>query len=266
MIESAPSDLRAVRLPLRFDPAGLQADQVAIGQDEWVRHFNTGYFEGDWSGVPLQSTAHAGTGSTIRPVPGAVDYEATRLLDLCPHLRSVLETLQTRLRSVRVLKLGAGAVIREHCDDGLGWNEGEVRLHVPIATNPRVEFYIENRRIVMNEGECWYLDLGRPHRVQNRGATDRLHLVIDCELNDWLRALIMSGEPVAGTENNFAMFRELVLRDVALQRELREVDTPENFMARTVALGRDRGFDFLPGDVEAELNAARRRWFERGIR
>lgn len=256
--------MRAVLLPLRFDPAGLQADNALIGQQEWVTHFNTGYFQGDWSGVALHAAKDAA--NAILPMPGAQDYAETALMDRCPHLRAVIESFKTRLRSVRVLKLSAGSVIREHRDDGLGWEEGEVRLHVPIVTNPGVEFYIEDRRIVMNEGECWYLDLGRPHRVQNRGTTDRLHLVIDCELNDWLRSLIMSGQPEEGRENSFGAFRQLVQGDAALQAELQAVSDPAAFYERSVELGRARGFDFLPGDVESELNAGRKRWIERGIR
>jgi hypothetical protein len=45
------------------------------------------------------------------------------------------------------------------------------------------------QRVVMNEGECWYNDFNLPHSVANHGTTDRVHLVIDCVLNDWLRAL-----------------------------------------------------------------------------
>ena len=261
MADSEHPDAKAVRLPLQFDPAGLQADYAAIGKEEWIAHFNKDYFQGDWSGVALRAVQHSR--NSILPVPGARNHEETDLASRCPALGAVLKTLQCPLRSVRVLKLSAGSVIREHVDAELGWEHGEVRLHVPIITNPEVEFYIEDRRITMKEGECWYLDLGRPHRVQNRGTTDRLHLVIDCELNDWLRALIMSGEPEEGIQNNFQAFRELVQWDIGLQRELRAVSEPMAFAAHAVEIGRGRGFDFLGGDVEAELNAARRQWFER---
>ncbi len=257
-------DMRAVQLPLSFDPSGLQADYARIGQEEWIAHFNTGYYQGDWSGVAF--IAAKDSNNAIRPVPGASQYEETGLVGRCPHIHAVLKMLQCELKSVRVLKLSAGSVIREHADDGLGWEEGEVRLHVPIVTNPQVEFYIEDRRIIMNEGECWYLDLGRPHRVQNRGSTDRLHLVIDCKLNDWLRSLILSGHSVEGAESRFHAFLEVVQNDVVLQEHLQAVSAPTEFFARTVELGRARGFDFLPGDVESALNAGRRRWLERGIR
>ena len=32
-----------------------------------------------------------------------------------------------------------------------------------------------------------YLRLSDPHSVANNGAADRVHLVIDAEMNDWLR-------------------------------------------------------------------------------
>jgi hypothetical protein len=38
----------------------------------------------------------------------------------------------------------------------------------------------------MKEGECWYLNFNLPHRVKNSGTADRIHLVIDCVVNDWL--------------------------------------------------------------------------------
>jgi hypothetical protein len=41
----------------------------------------------------------------------------------------------------------------------------------------------------MAEGECWYLNVNQPHRVENRGSADRVHLVLDCVVDEWLRAL-----------------------------------------------------------------------------
>ena len=52
-----------------------------------------------------------------------------------------------------------------------------------------VEFAVEGKALPMGEGECWYINFNLPHRIHNRGTTDRVHLVIDCVLNDWLRAM-----------------------------------------------------------------------------
>ena len=41
----------------------------------------------------------------------------------------------------------------------------------------------------MPAGSSWYLRLSDPHSVANRGAADRVHLVIDAVVNDWVPAL-----------------------------------------------------------------------------
>ena len=258
---SAPP--KAVRLPLQFDPAGLQSDLARLGAGEWVAHFNTGYFTGDWSGAALRSVA--GSGTTVYADMNHGEFADTALLQQCQHLRAVVETFQCPLRSVRLLRLTAGSIIREHRDYDLGYDAGEVRIHVPVITNSQVEFYLDNRRILMGEGECWYLDLNRPHRVHNLGGTDRVHLVIDCQLNDWLRDLIARGMPEEGVESGFASFQRLVLADTALQNALSSLTDRKAFIARTVELGGERGISFQPTDVEAAMLAAHRAWMERWI-
>ena len=254
---------KAAQLSLQFDAAGLQADLAKLGDGEWTAHFNTQYFTGDWSGVALRSSASAPNNIYADAHHG--EFADTSLLQQCQHLRAVVETFQCPLRSVRLLRLTAGSIIREHRDFDLGYEAGEVRIHVPVITNPSVEFYLDNRRIVMAEGECWYLDLNLPHRVHNLGNTDRVHLVIDCQLNDWLRDLIAQGRPCAGTESGLELFRRHVLSHPELQQQLMGLNGREAFIARNVELGREHGFTFHPTDVEAALQAARRAWMERWI-
>ena len=258
---SAPP--KAAKLPLHFDPLGLQSDLAALGAGEWTAHFNTGYYSGDWSGVALRSAAGADKVIYAGSQHGA--FADTALLQHCQHLRAVVETFQCPLRAVRLLRLTAGSVIREHRDPDLGYEAGEVRLHIPVRTNAAVEFYLDNRRLLMGEGECWYLDLSLPHRVQNLGRTDRVHLVIDCQLNDWLRELIARGVPSEGLESGYEAFRRLVLRDVSLQDQLLGLTDGAAFVARNVELGQQRGFHFLPADVDGALKAARRAWIEKWI-
>jgi hypothetical protein len=169
----------------------LQADLARIMTDEYVPHFNTAYFEGDWSAVPLRSVGGSATG--IYPDPTAKnEFADTPLLARCPCVREVLNALPCPHQAVRFLRLKAGSSIKEHRDHELGFEDGEVRLHIPVITNSGVEFVLNGVRVIMNEGECWYLNVNLPHRVANRGATDRIHLVIDCVVNDWLRELLMA--------------------------------------------------------------------------
>jgi hypothetical protein len=39
-------------------------------------------------------------------------------------------------------------------------------------------------------GECWFIDVRKPHMAVNKGFEDRIHLVIDVEANDEVRGLI----------------------------------------------------------------------------
>ena len=181
-----------VRLPLRYDGDALAADVRALAADEWVAHFNTSYYEGEWSGVALRSSG--GAPLALYPDPSAdAAWADTEALARCPALAAVLATFDCELQSVRLLALGSGACVREHRDYRLGYDDGEVRIHVPVTTSPDVEFLHDGERIDMAAGEAWYLDLNLPHAVANRGEQRRVHLVIDCVVNPWLDALLHAG-------------------------------------------------------------------------
>ena len=264
----------ARKIPLRFDPARLQDDLARLAPGDWTPHFNTREYDGDWSGVALRASAKAGSAGALQAgLNVGADFADAPVLDRCPYLREVLAAFHCPIKSARLLKLGAGASIREHRDYDLGLEDGEARVHVPVATNPSVEFLLDGRRMIMNEGEAWYLDLNRRHSVRNRGVTDRVHLVVDCVANDWFHAQLAQGEEpaaeptnVADSANNgFAQFQELVVRDRTLQKTLAATTDTKAFIALVERLGREREFAFHASDVEDALRAARRSWFERQI-
>jgi aspartyl/asparaginyl beta-hydroxylase len=189
--------LSAIRLPITFDAEGLRADLDGLTPDDWIPHFNTFTYEGDWSGLALRSVG--GVAKQLYPDPTATEeFADTSYLERCPATRAALDAFDCQLLSARFLKLAVGATIREHRDLNLGYEDGELRVHVPVQTNPDVEFLLEGRRIDMQEGEAWYLDLNLPHAVANRGETDRVHLVVDCVVNEWVRAQLEQGEAAGG--------------------------------------------------------------------
>jgi hypothetical protein len=176
--------LNSLKLPFRFAPELLTADLQRVQPSDWVRHFNRQEYEGDWSVVPLRSVD--GQSGHIYPDPtaGTDRFAETPLLASCSYFQEVIATFQCPKQSVRLLRLGAGSRIREHRDYCLGFNDNELRIHIPVVTSPEVEFYVSGERIVMREGESWYIDFNLPHRIYNGGTIDRIHLVIDCEVND----------------------------------------------------------------------------------
>jgi hypothetical protein len=88
------------------------------------------------------------------------------------------------------MRLTPGSVIKEHNDMDLSFEDGTVRIHVPVVTNADVEFYLNRIRVVLDAGSAWYLRLSDPHSVVNRGSSDRVHMVIDAEVNRWVEDIL----------------------------------------------------------------------------
>jgi hypothetical protein len=181
--------IKYLQLNQQFDVLKMQQEVSLLENGLWKAHYNTAHYEGGWTILPLRSingnidntiSIHS-TAAGIMPA-----YKDTALLQQCNYIRSVLEFFECEKTSVRLMKLHAGAVIKEHSDIDLRYEEGEVRFHIPVITHPAVSFYLDNERIVMQEGECWYMNLTLKHRIQNDINIDRIHLVIDCKVNDWI--------------------------------------------------------------------------------
>ena len=255
------------QLPLTFDAAALQADLEALSAEGWIPHFNSGFYDGDWSGVVLRGPAEGGDSL----IATADVFADTPLLALCPAVREVLAKLHCPLRSVRLLRLGPGGMIREHRDYDLGYDRGEARLHVPVITNPEVAFHLRNRPVAMAPGEAWYLDLSQPHRVVNGGTTDRIHLVIDVGVNDWLCGLIPfeaddpfrpeppQVEPETAAAN-LQRFRAMVAASPALHAALRDTTDRQLFTEETVRLGLEHGLPFTEASIRDAMAEERSRW------
>lgn len=177
-----------IRLPFQFDTARLQFDLEQVQQSAWRAHFNERIYEGDWSVVPLRAVP--GSPIPYFSLPNETKQEDTPLLHSCTYFQQVLSSFKCRLASARLLRLGAGATIKEHSDPLLSLEHDEVRIHVVLTTNPDVECRIDGISGHWNAGECWYADFTKPHSFTNRGNTERVHIVLDCGLNDWLRNML----------------------------------------------------------------------------
>lgn len=181
--------LISYKLPLAFDAEFLKADLRRICADEWVAHFNKGYYEGEWKGLALRSTT--GKASQLYRAPDDTrEVTDTVILTKCPYFRQVLGAFKCPILTARLLSLSPGSKIREHQDYFLGFEDGMIRIHIPIVTDKQVEFFVGNQRLEMMEGEAWYIDFSRPHRVSNTSDKDRVHLVLDCAVNDWLAGMV----------------------------------------------------------------------------
>ncbi|HZY35667.1 MAG TPA: aspartyl/asparaginyl beta-hydroxylase domain-containing protein [Mucilaginibacter sp.] len=191
--------IRYAKLPLDFDVKAIQSELLSLAEAEWQPHFNSYHYTGSWTVLALRSP----DGSSDNIIPELMqsdDFAETKYMAYFPSVKKMLAGVKCPIMSVRFLNLKPGAAIKEHQDNELAFEKGEARLHFPIFTNPEVEFYAEQDRIILNEGECWYLNANLPHRVANYGRTDRIHLVMDCTVDDWLTNIMNSASKIAYKE------------------------------------------------------------------
>jgi hypothetical protein len=177
------------RLPFFFDAKKLH-QELKNCTHTWNQHFNTENYTGEWSTIPLRkaskshhlaSAGHAGTSSFVD----------TPLLANLTYTKDVLHTIEAPKLAIRYMRLTPGSEIKPHKDFDLVFWDGFVRLHIPILTNPLVEFTVNGQSLPMKAGECWFADFSKTHSVHNKGVVDRIHLVIDCAVNDWMKALFV---------------------------------------------------------------------------
>lgn len=250
------------RLPVNVDlPLLLQA-LAAIADDAWRGHFNADYFSGDWSGVALVSAADALT--ELSPGRGEPVPRGPWLRD--ERWQKGLRNLSVDIVSARLLRLGPGGKIHEHRDYDLDGPQADRRLHIPLLSPPNVDFWLDGQRMPMQVGECWFLDLARRHRVDNRDTSARVHLVLDCRPGAWLEQVINEGlhsTPEPGlADTPLQRFQRLVADDVSLSLVLRALHDPDLFITRSLELGAERGLLFSREEVRAAMREGRRQWNE----
>lgn len=105
-----------------------------------------------------------------------------------PQFEPLIRAIPGLKHRIRVMRLAAGGSIGRHSDvidKEMGTARSKtLRIHIPISTNPGVRFTSwrldgKKKTIHMRVGEAWYVDTRKPHKVENMGKTDRLHLVMD---------------------------------------------------------------------------------------
>src|SRR5207245_10434773 len=102
--------------------------QRAYGQDGFRPQADV-----DWRILPLRSIG----GDPARTDPGGDgldDFADTPWLAKTPYFSETIATIPAPVRSVRLMALGTGTTVHEHCDGKYGFACGTLRLHVPIQT------------------------------------------------------------------------------------------------------------------------------------
>jgi hypothetical protein len=174
------------KLPLAYDPQLLREDlQQVLSNVKMVPHFSPDDHDGGWSAIGLI----AAEGNPQKLARGGV-YSKTPVLKYAPYMEYIIDNLPSNKLRVRLMRLERRKNIFWHYDAGENLDGPVVRLHIPVVTNEKVEFQISHQSVRWNPGEFWYGDFSFPHRLRNGGDEDRVHLVMDLEINDFIRKTI----------------------------------------------------------------------------
>lgn len=88
------------------------------------------------------------------------------------------------LQSAILINLPAGKEVVRHVDKSEVFKNFH-RVHVPIQTNEQCFFEVDGEVISMKEGEIWEINNSeKAHSVQNKGESDRIHLLMDWRVKD----------------------------------------------------------------------------------
>jgi aspartyl/asparaginyl beta-hydroxylase (cupin superfamily) len=105
-----------------------------------------------------------------------------------PEMLQVREFFKCPVRELMFYSVLPGTNIHPHRDMSGNLPCGCLRFHIPIVTNPQVEFVVGGRRLNMGEGELWALDTSYKHSVHNPSDRVRIHCVVEVVANDWVWA------------------------------------------------------------------------------
>lgn len=175
----------SLRLMLNFDVARLQQSLACCEGEAWLNHFNKAVNKTGWTALPLRSPDGCST-SIFAGQSSVDDYADTCYLTQSPYFQQVLDAFKCQKHAVRLLALAPGAIIKRHRDHQLSFEDGLARIHIPIRTNNKVEFTLNDSLLDLKEGTTWYLNANFPHSVYNGSEITRVHLVLDCQVNVWL--------------------------------------------------------------------------------
>lgn len=164
------SKIEHVRRLGRIDAQLQVALYESIQDSDWALEKRSRFF------APIQGMY------LIRPdVPGD-SYElwpriAPLALEMVESVRPMLGNME--LSQIVICKLPPQSGVRTHVDH---WMPQTCRrAHVPLRTNPHVQFTVAGRDYTMEEGWAYEIDhTSHPHSVRNDSATEeRVHLLFD---------------------------------------------------------------------------------------
>jgi aspartyl/asparaginyl beta-hydroxylase len=202
-----------------------QLRREALGvRGNWTAEYGE-YQSGGWWTTSLMNESGDPDDVLIRDC----EPVATTLLQRMRHTHRFLEGLGLRCMWARLARLNANAFLWEHIDYGELRPAERCRLHVPLSTNASAYMTVGSYRIHLRPGWIWRLEPTYRHGACNLYGPDRIHLIIDCYMDEELHGraadAVLEGEDIqplpAGTAPELG-------RHAAAARQLLSLGYPQS--------------------------------------
>jgi hypothetical protein len=204
--------LCALAIPPMLAEADALRRAVAERVSSWADHYSTYNLRHSWTAMALRGFSPSDPAFIVKPSemskawkaehPEALSWRLgdTALRAELPEAEPLIAAIPGKKERIRLMRLasGGGELARHSdiVDPDAGTRPGKLlRIHWPIQTSAAVVFdgWTEDGRKIARHfelGRAWYLDTRKPHTAANRGAVDRIHLVLDVESCPELLALL----------------------------------------------------------------------------
>ncbi len=110
------------------------------------------------------------------------EFKECLILQKCPAIRQFLDSIPGKKLSCRISIMEKGTEIHPHRDYFRSLEFGVIRLHLPIQTDPKIFFQIENRKYHLNKGRLHYVNISKIHQLINPIKKNRIHIIVDLEV------------------------------------------------------------------------------------
>jgi hypothetical protein len=182
-----------------------EIDLIENNNNKWISKGKTNI----WDSLTIKSKY-----GEEQPYLEEVDYNGiykyTESGEKCNYIKEILDSLDTDIYLVRLLKLAPHSKVSWHTDELVFKNINKIiRCHIPIKTNkdckmlighPLKEPEINNNNIWqaetlfeehLEEGFIYYTNVNSLHSVYNSSDIERIHLVIDLKPTEKMLQLIL---------------------------------------------------------------------------
>ncbi|MFA5885406.1 MAG: TIGR03032 family protein [Acidimicrobiia bacterium] len=174
-----------LRLPFTVDADALARELDALPTSAWKDHPEGAVGN---TAVPLVAiNGDPGDDAVFGPML------PTPSLAALPYTRRVMGALDSVIGRSRLMRIPEEGDLYAHVDVAYYWRD-HLRVHVPVVSDPSVEFHCGGESVHMAPGEVWVFDTWRRHKVVNPANHPRTHLVIDTVGSAALWDLIRNAE------------------------------------------------------------------------